>query len=237
MPIGRTPWRNCGEFWRRDPSRTGQVEPHELPGSLAKVRMRHIGGIAAAGCALALGGACALANGAVAAGTAAARPALWRTYDLIVNLDNLPRTYTCDELWYEFQGLLRQLGAWPYSISILPYHCSPSPSGYMRSPDVEARFQLPVILQASAAKWAQAKAIEGTVRLSPGEPRTLHSSDCQLIKQISQTLLASLPARIDEQRFDCSPPPGRRASFDVTLSLAVAVKKPAVATTSGPGPH
>src|SRR5579862_65889 len=89
----------------------------------------------AAACTLALASAGASANrtGTGAASTAA-RPALWRTYDMILNLQNLPRTYTCDQLWYELHGILQRLGVWPYSITILPYNCSPSPSGAMMSP-------------------------------------------------------------------------------------------------------
>lgn len=194
--------------------------------------------VAAAARALVLGGLWALtAMGAAAAGAApSGRPALWRTYDMIVNLQNLPRTYTCDELWYEFHGILLHLGAWPYSLSILPYHCSPSPSGDLKSPAVEVRFQLPFFLQGEAVKWAPAKAIERSVRLSPGEPKTLHASDCQLLQQISQTLLASLPVRIDEQHFDCSAPPSGSANFKVTLSLPMAVKMPPAPTTSARDP-
>src|SRR5512146_306313 len=175
--------------------------------------MRNAGRLAAAVCALALGGAWAVvgaaANGrpsphdspAAAAkapdvsgdGTADAKPALWRTYDMILNFQSLPRTYTCDELWYELHGILLRLGAWPYSVSILPYHCSPKPSGDMKSPDVQVRFQLPFFLHGAAATSAPAKAIERSIRLSPGEPKTLHASDCQLMQQISQTLLTSLP--------------------------------------------
>lgn len=165
------------------------------------------------------------------------QPALWRTYDMIVNLQNLPRTYTCDQLWYEFHGILLQLGAWPYSVSILPYHCSPSPSGYLRSPDVEARFQLPIFLHGAAAKSAPTKAIERTVRLAPGAPKILQTSDCQLLRQIAQTMLASIQARVDETHFDCAGPPRRAAGFSVSVTLPVAVKMPSLAATSGSGPH
>lgn len=209
--------------------------------------MRHLDILAAAACALALAGPWAAAEPARQAPAATARdspahpadarPALWRTYDFIVNFQNLPRTYTCDELWYELHGIVVRLGAWPYSINILPYHCSPSPSGDMKSPDVEVRFQLPFFLEGAAAKWAPAKAIERKMRLSPGEPDTLHPSDCQLMRQISGTLLASLPIRIDEEHFDCSGPRRRAADFHVTVSLPVAVKVPAVSASAAAAPH
>lgn len=211
--------------------------------------MRHFGGMAALGCALALGGLWAVtgpvtqgANGAISRDAtkgrvANARPALWRTYDMIVNLQKLPRTYTCNELWYEFHGILLRLGAWPYSVNILPYHCSPTPSGYLRSPDVEVRFQLPIFLS-SGVKSAPAEAIERTIRLAPGEPKTLQPSDCQLLRQIEQMLLGSIEqAHVDADHFDCAASPPRAANFNVTLSLPMVVKMPAAPTSAAPAPH
>jgi len=197
---------------------------------------RRLPAIALAACALTLSGA-GIASAAAAAGGSAGRPALWRTYDMIVNLQNLPRTYSCNQLWYEFRGILLQLGAWPYSINILPYDCSPSPSGTLKSPNVQVRFQLPIFLPAADAKRAPAQAIERTIRLSPGKPKSLQTSDCQLLQQIAQTLLASIEGRVTAQHFDCSAPPRRAANFDVTLRLPVAVKIPPVVTTSAPGPR
>lgn len=204
--------------------------------------MRHLCGFTASGCALALmalwSAAPATARpGGTADAASVAKPALWRTYDMIINLRDLPRTYTCDQLWYELHGILLRLGAWPYSLNILPYHCSPNASGSLRSPDVQVGFQLPFFLTGAAAKSAPAHAIERTIRLAPGEPDTLHPSDCLLMQQISQTMLASLPVRIDGQHFDCSAPPRRSDKFDVTVTLPVAVKKAAVAATSAPAPH
>ncbi|HEX5459197.1 MAG TPA: hypothetical protein VFX20_04430 [Steroidobacteraceae bacterium] len=211
--------------------------------------MRHVGSLAVAACALALGAQWPVigrasgrgADPGTHAAAAAPRPALWRTFNMIVNLQNLPRTYTCNQLWYELHGILQRMGAWPYSINILPYNCSPTPSGYMRSPDVQVGFQLPFFLQGAAAKTAPAKAVERTIRLSPGEPQTLHSSDCELMQQLSQTLLASLPVRVDEQHFNCSAPPPRAADFTVTLTLPMAVHMPNAApagrVSAGRVPH
>jgi hypothetical protein len=228
--------------------------------------MRHLGGIVAAACALMLTATGARADGVGSAGrpeastgaapvavrggnasdpgilpqhapSSAARPAIWRTYDMIVSLQNLPRTYTCDQLWYELHGILLRIGAWPYSINILPYHCSPSPRGYMKSPDVQVHFQLPYLLQGVAVKAAPAQAIERTIKLSPGEPKTLQASDCQLMQQISQTLLASIPARVGNEHFDCSGPGQRASRFDVTLTLPMAVRLPAVKVTAAAVPR
>ena len=200
-------------------------------------RMRkHLGVMAMAVCALGSVSA-AMAASTPPKDAAAGRPALWRTYDMIVNLQKLPRTYTCNQLWYEFHDILLRLGAWPYSINILPYRCSPTPSGYLRSPNVEIRFQLPIFLQ-GAVKSAPAEAIERTIRLAPGEPKTLQTSDCQLLQQIEQGMLTSLEgARVDEDHFECAAPGLRAGNFHVTLSLPMAVKMPPAPTTSEPAPH
>ncbi|HEY6516922.1 MAG TPA: hypothetical protein VIY50_12310 [Steroidobacteraceae bacterium] len=195
---------------------------------------RHVGIIVVTACALGWLGAAGASSGQKTA--AAGRPALWRTYDMIVNLQNLPRTYTCNQLWYEFHGILLRLGAWPYSVNILPYHCSPTPGGYLRSPDVEIRFQLPIFLS-SGVKSAPAEAVERTIRLAPGEPKTLQSSDCQLLRQIEQMLLGSVEAHVDKDHFACSAPPPRAANFSVTLSLPMVLKMPPAPTSAAPAPH
>lgn len=231
---------------------SGKGNPERLAGStvmnykrFSEGRMsKHGLAIAAAACALALGGSGGTAAGAAPAGQARPssadgapaaiarpQPALWRTYDMLVNFQDLPRTYTCDQLWYEFDGILVRLGAPRVGISILPYHCSPSPGGDLRSPSVQARFVLPFMLQPGLK--APFTAVERTLRLAPGEPKTLHPSDCQLFQQIDQTLLASLPVKVREAHFDCAAPPPRSGEFAVTLTLPVDT---AVAATIGTGP-
>lgn len=210
--------------------------------------MRRLGGIAGAACTLALGtlwvvagaiagAAPAESRGAVSHAAAPAQPALWRTYDMIVDLNDLPRTYTCDQLWYEFHGILLRLGAPLASLDILPYQCSPSPTGDMKSPKVQVRFQLPAIVRGAAVKWAPIKAVERTIRLAPGEPKTLESDDCRLMQQISQTLLGSIPVRVDAAHFDCSAPSTRAVRFNVTLTGPVAQQGPVAATTAAPAPR
>lgn len=206
---------------------------------------RHLTAIVAAG-VLAFGGAAAATPRAQAAhapaaapahgGIAAARPAIWRTYDLIVDFQSLPRTYTCDQLWYEFRGILLRFGAPPAGIDILPYDCSPTPQGDLRSPHVEARFQLPFLLQPGVT-GAPIHAVEGTVRLSPGKPKTLHASDCQLLKQIRQTMLASMPVKVDAAHFDCAAPAPRSGRFWVTLRLPVLAPPPARAPSGAAAPR
>ena len=84
------------------------------------------------------GGAPALADAA----RSAAVPAEWQTFDVLVDFENLPRTYSCGELWYRFRDVLLQLGARAY-MTITPYDCGYLGGGAARSPHVEVKFQLP----------------------------------------------------------------------------------------------
>ena len=111
---------------------------------------------------------------ALAGAWAAPRPAIWRTYDMIVDFQNLPRTYTCDQLWYEFHGILLRLGAPAASINILPYDCSPAPAGDLKSPHVEIRFQLPFVLQ----RGNQGRAHPGGRALRPARSRGAQDPAC-----------------------------------------------------------
>lgn len=202
---------------------------------------RHLRSIAAVACALSLGSVCAAAAGNGSHGSAAAgQPAIWRTYDMIVSFQSLPRTYTCDQLWYEFRGILLRLGAPASTINVLPYDCSPSPTGDMKSPNVQIRFQLPFVLQ-PGVKGAPIEAVQKTIRFSPGKPKTLRPSDCQLLQHIEQTMFASMPVTVEAAHFDCSAPPPRSGRFALTLSVpAVADTRAAAAARPanvGPAPR
>jgi hypothetical protein len=102
---------------------------------------------------------------------------------------DLPRAYTCDELWYKVGDLLRALGAWK-AISITPYDCKPGTSTDGRSPELEARFLTLRALDPPNARWAQAHASTETVVLEPGRPTSLTSADCELLEQTQEDLLS-----------------------------------------------
>ena len=163
----------------------------------------------------------ALPSGAWAAAAhdvGAPQPAMWRTYDMIVDLDNLPRTYTCDQLWYVFYDMLARLGT-PYAtLNVLPYRCSRTPSGDLRSPRVQVHFQMPSVLRGKAVKWATLRAVRRRVVIGPGKPKRLTAADCELLRQIRGTLLESLPVKIVRSTLHCAA--GGR--FGLTLRLWVA---------------
>jgi hypothetical protein len=178
----------------------------------------------------ALAAALATAIPALAATTPAPpTPAEWRTYDLLVDFSDLPRTYSCDELWYKFRDVLLKLGARAY-MTITPYHCGVRGGGEARSPQVEMKFQLPHSLHGDAVRYAQISAGDEAVELAPGSPRSLAADDCELVQQMQQELLAALPVRVSSSAFRGT---GARESFALTLDALIAAP-PAVARPPGP---
>ena len=145
------------------------------------------------------------------------RAATWRPYDLIVDLHNLPQRYSCDDLWYRFRDVLLAIGARP-DVKILAYRCERSlADGNARSPRVHLQFFMPELLAASQAKWAELEATPTTVRLAPGNPASLLSTDCELLRQMKDGLLASVSQRLVSFNLACAAPQSIRAPFSVTV--------------------
>jgi hypothetical protein len=166
-------------------------------------------------------GAAVAAHAATSAPAAATgpAPAEWRRYDILVHLHDLPRTYSCDDLWYKFRDLLLAVGARVY-MTISPYHCGYVGGGPELSPSVEVKFQLPALLHGGATRYEQISAVEQRVHLAPGAPRSLKAQDCALVSQLPSELFAALPVHLSAASFSCRQ---QQESFDVTLAATLAV--------------
>jgi hypothetical protein len=149
-------------------------------------------------------------------------PAQWRSWDLLVDLQDLPRAYTCNELWYRFHDLLLALGARP-DMRILTYHCGTTAAASTRSPSVQLQFALPNELSAADARYADLSAVRTTVRLEPGDPHSLKADDCELLKQINATLLPALPVHVLGPDVTCRAPAksGSRPGFVLRVQALV----------------
>ena len=185
--------------------------------------MWRTGVIAACSCALA---ASSLVAGAAAPGTAAASAppvtwATWITRDVQIPLQNLPKAYSCDDLWYKLRGILLAIGARQY-MSIMPYNCGSNAPGGGRSPTLDLKFQTLRVLTGADTRWAQTKAERKTVRLGPGEPKILDSSDCALVSQLSGTLFSYLNLHVVTSDLECSPPPSAR-KFGIAVDTVIAL--------------
>jgi hypothetical protein len=134
------------------------------------------------------------------------QPAAWLTHDMIIDLHDLPKRYSCDDLWYRFHDVLLAIGARPQTVQILAYRCEPALGPDARSPSVHLKFELPSALQGAATRWADVRVSTQVIRLSPGHPRSLDAGDCKLLKEIKSELLDVLGLRVVEFNLACAAP-------------------------------
>jgi hypothetical protein len=148
--------------------------------------------------------------GTSAPGTTGA-PAVWSGHAFIIDLDNLPRAYSCQDLWYKFRGVLTALGARP-DMSVTPYACNG------RSPRVELQFLMPKPVAEAQARDAETRTTSREIHIAPGQPPVLKADDCRLIQLMQDELLSRLPVRVESDHFLCSAP-GEKARDEFSLSV------------------
>ncbi len=183
--------------------------------------MRRTGALLASCCTFALMPASPTASAAPPPGGPSATWATWITRDVEIELRNLPKPYTCDDLWYKVRGVLLAIGAREY-MSISPYNCGAHASGAGRSPSIDAKFQTLRALSGPDARWAQTSAVRRTVRLGPGEPKILDSNDCALLSQLNGTLFSYLDVHVVASDLKCSSPRSER-KFSLAVESLLAV--------------
>jgi hypothetical protein len=175
----------------------------------------------------------AVASGAaattpVARTVSAPAPAQWRTYDLLIDLQGLPQSYSCMDLWYKFRDVLLQIGARHYML-IEPQRCQVKGGAAEHSPSVHVKFQLPFQLSPAQARFADTASVHKLIRLSPGQPASLQAADCELMQQLRDELLGTLPVRVTAAAFNCR---ASHVSFTVTLDAPVATPEPGAAAAA-----
>lgn len=158
----------------------------------------------------------------------ASEPAVWFPYDLIIDLQNLPRVYSCDDLYYKFRDVLVILGAqhWP---TIHTYRCN------SRSPRVHLQFSLAKTVSGAALQYATLQASDSTIELAPGKPQSLLQSDCELLEQMKDTLLPALPVKVLSYRLTCVAPRRGRARYQLQVQALTRVDAQAMADVHARG--
>jgi hypothetical protein len=151
----------------------------------------------------------------------ASQPAVWTPHDIIVSFDHLPKVYSCDDLWYKIRDVLVAIGARP-DLRILTYQCGASLGTLARSPQVHLHFSLPQAIARTQARWADMETTAQTVRLGPGHPASLTDSDCELMRQMKDDLLAALPDRVLTFNLACAGP-ATHWPFSVSVEILAPV--------------
>ncbi len=141
-----------------------------------------------------------------------AQQAFWVAHDLRVDLHNLPRRYSCDDLQHKFRDVLLALGARP-DLRVLTERCELG----SRSPSVRLQFSSPELVDRVPKRGMAVDAAAVVVRLEPGHPASLYAADCELVRQIKDRLVASMSQRAMSFNLACSAPPSGRARFNLSV--------------------
>ncbi len=155
----------------------------------------------AAGLAAALATVSLSAN--AASPVTASVPAYWAPHDEIDELDDLPHPYRCDDLYYKYRDVLLRLGAQP-GMKIYTYGCSRAGQPASGTPRVYLTYAVPREMPQSGSASAGLKAARATVKLAPGEPKSLTPDDCVLLNDMRQTVLSSFANSINANALQCS---------------------------------
>jgi hypothetical protein len=142
-------------------------------------------------------------------------PAEWMTHRILVSLTDLPRGYTCNDLWYRFKDVMLAIGA--QQLQILTYDCADKNSPSHGSPKVELKFQFPTALTGDNVRYADFQGTTSSVRLAPGHPASLTADDCVLVQQMAAGIFAPLSVKVTESRFPCAAPAGEGGGYAVTV--------------------
>jgi hypothetical protein len=168
-------------------------------------------------------------EGHAAAPQAPSTPAVWVPHAIIVDLD-LPKRYTCDELWYRFRAILLSIGARP-DLKVVPYHCDG------QSPNVQLQFSLPEPVEGAQARFADLQVVNEAITLEPGRPAPLEVADCELLRQIKDELFTELPVRVVSSELSCAAAPAGHKHFRVSVQAlrASPSNEPAAAAAAAAG--
>lgn len=149
------------------------------------------------------------------------QPAYWAQHDEIDYLDNLPRLYRCDDLYYKYRDVLLRLGARP-GMKIYAYGCvdDRGVTAKVRA-HVDLTYAVPKALPATVSTQSGLRAKLETVHLKPGYPTSLDSGDCILVKDMSDTVLASFSSHIERADPKCSSMHPAQQQFDLTVQTLI----------------
>jgi hypothetical protein len=151
--------------------------------------------------------------------------ALWQRRDVLVDLRNLPKRYSCDDLRDKFRDVLLRLGAGPRMV-IAPHRCARAAGPAARSPSVRLEFDVPRPLARGAARGTERNVVARNVQIAPGEPHSIDASDCALVRQMRP----ALPGHIVEYRLPCRAPTRATPVFSITVRALIPQQARAVPT-------
>jgi hypothetical protein len=152
--------------------------------------------------------------------------AVWAEHDLTIELQHLPRRYSCGELNYKIHDILAMIGA-RADMRVDASRCATDLDPTQVAPWVHLIFSLPLEVHGQLASSADMFAVERTVRLEPGSPQSIDWGDCQLLRQLKLTLFAEVPIQVDGDHLGCQSSATRHTPFSLSLDVLTPAPEPA----------
>jgi hypothetical protein len=155
----------------------------------------------------------------------AVQPAVWVPREVLVQLHNLPKRYSCEALQRKFEDLLTVLGA-QRDIRVLAYGCAADSGSGGYSPAVHLHFETPQVVAGAQLQWAHFDAnrtnvLPETVQVRPGSPVSFAGDDCALLRQMKAALFPALSVHVVNYRLACQAPPSAQSRYDLSIAALI----------------
>ncbi len=145
--------------------------------------------------------------------------AYWAEHAEVDELGKLSKPYSCDDLFYKYRDILLKLGVRP-GIKIYTYGCNRPGQPASGTTKVDLTYALPHPAPAGF------KAYQRSIKLAPGEPKSLTADDCALLDDMRQTVIAAISSQVDARGLDCGNGHHHK-KFELTVQVLVAADDPA----------
>jgi hypothetical protein len=128
----------------------------------------------------------------------------WGQHNEVDELDHLPKTYACDDLYYIYRDILFKIGARP--TKIYTYGCARAGQPASGTPRVDLAYSAPRDTRGQPGFHANRQSI----RLAPGDPKSITADDCVLLSDMRQTVIAAIASKIDDHELACDTPKSKQ---------------------------
>jgi hypothetical protein len=150
---------------------------------------------------------------------AAEEQAYWARHQEVDYLDNLPRPYSCNDLYYKYRDVLIRLGA--RELTIYTYGCTGRAGAAGNRTHVDLSYAVPAPVASTLSSNSALVAREQQIEIGPGEPKSLTEEDCTLMDDMSQTVLSSFAKSVEVKGPAC-PQLGRSRGHHLVVETLVA---------------
>jgi hypothetical protein len=157
-----------------------------------------------------------VAAGASTAAVPVPHNAVWAEHDLRLELQHLPRIYSCEDLSNKIHDVLQTVGA-RADMRISVNRCASGIDTRLVAPRAHVVFSLPLVVRGHLAWSAEFYARERTVRIEPGNPPSVDYSDCELLRQLELNLLLPASLSIEPANLTCQRLATQHAHFSLSI--------------------